>query len=88
MATSTRSRDSDDSWKDLESRIQEVNNSCHKMIESSTKSLETKIIGKINQLVSLVTKCDAKIEAYKASIEDRIQNKMSGLIKNRGLIEM
>lgn len=84
MASSTRARSAEDSWRDLEARIQEVNNSCHKLIEMSNASLEVKIIGKIDQLVTLVTKCDAKIESYNATIEDRIQNKMNGVLRNIG----
>lgn len=82
MASNTRSRNSDEMWKDLESRIQEVSNSCHKKIVESNSAMENRLIEKMDQLVSLVSGCDAKIEAYNATMEERIKNKITGIFKN------
>ncbi|XP_063942971.1 uncharacterized protein LOC108207610 [Daucus carota subsp. sativus] len=85
MASTTRSKNHDDSWKDMESRIHEVQNSCFKMIETTNLSMESKILGKIDQLVTLVTQCDAKIESYNATMDDRINHRIQGvLLKKRG----
>ena len=82
MASHTRSRASDDQWKDMEVRLGEINSSCQRLIEASSASLENKIIDKIDQLVSLVTKCDSKIESYNATMDDRIKQQVSGLLKD------
>lgn len=78
--TTTRSRLTEDSWREIEIQIQEVSVTCHKQIEKTTSAMESKIINKIDQLVSLVTNCDAKIEIYNSTMEDRIQTKVGGIL--------
>ena len=81
MASNTRSRSAEDSWRDLDHRIQEVNNSCFKKISESNAVLENKIIVKMDKLMSMVSGCDAKIEAYNASMEEKIAQKISGALQ-------
>ncbi|XP_017233152.1 uncharacterized protein LOC108207202 [Daucus carota subsp. sativus] len=88
MTSHTRSRVSEEQWKDMEARLGEINTSCHRLIESSNASLENNIIEKIDQLVSLVTKCDSKIESYNATIDDRIKHQMMGLLRGQGFERM
>lgn len=51
--------------------IQEISSSCHKQIETTHFMLESKILSKIDQLMSLVAGCDAKIKACNSSMEER-----------------
>ena len=64
--------------------MQEMNNSCSKKIAESQVQIETKLVEKIDQLMSMVSKCDSKIEAYNASMEEKIKSKISGIVKNGG----
>lgn len=85
MATNTRSRSSEDQWRDMEIRIQELQVSCQKQIEISQSGLENKILSRIDQMMSMVANCDAKIESCNAKLEDKINTKMAGLLKSLNL---
>ena len=87
MATATRSRSTEDSWRDMDNRLQEVSKACHKQIEQNTAAMESKILNKIDQLVSLVTNCEAKIELYISTTEDRINNRIRGVFKSFNLVK-
>lgn len=66
-------------------RIHEVISFFHKKIAESIAAMKNKIIDKMDQLMSLVSGCDAKIEAYNASMEERIKTKISGLVRNNNM---
>lgn len=82
MATITRSRTADDQMRELENKIQDVNQNCYKQMEIKQAALEDKIIGKMDQLISLVAGCEARIEACNVAMDDKINTKFSDLIKN------
>ncbi|KAK1395189.1 hypothetical protein POM88_014245 [Heracleum sosnowskyi] len=81
MASNTRSRTTEEQWRDIEARIQEVSASCHKKIAETSAQMEKRIIDKMDQVMTLVSGCDAKIEAYNASMEERIKVKVDGAMK-------
>ncbi|KAK1372370.1 hypothetical protein POM88_028563 [Heracleum sosnowskyi] len=85
MANSTRARTAEEQWRDVELRIQEVSNSCNKKIVESITSMETRLMDKMDQLILAVSGCDAKIEAYNASMEERIKAKIAGVVKSSNL---
>lgn len=82
MASNTRSRSSDDSRKDLESKIQEINSNYQKQIERNQAAIEDKLLGKMDQLLTMVVGCESRIEACNASIDDKISCKLAGVLKN------
>lgn len=81
MASNTRARVSDDQWREMDIRLHEMSNSCYKQIETSHSVLESKILSKMDQLMSLVTGCDAKLEEYNSSMEERINSKFASAMK-------
>ena len=85
MASSTRARSGDDQWKDLDNKIQELSIQCSKKIEASQASIEQKIIAKMDQLMTMVSGCEARIEAYNISMDDKINGKLTGILKNVNL---
>lgn len=88
MAGNTRARNSEEMWRELENKIQEVSNNCHKKIAENNSLMENRLIDKMDQLMSLVSGCDAKIEAYNASMEERIKVKLAGVFKNSNMEKM
>ena len=85
MANNTRSRSVDDQWKELENKIHEVSIQCSKKIEASQSSIEEKLIAKMDQLMNLVAGCEARIEACNISMDDKINGKLAGVLKNADL---